>query len=135
LSVAIRVISFHSDFPCEDIDECPDMLDRHKWTIVVIEDPCKKDSDNDGISDCDDGCLHEKEMYNGYQDDDGCPDTPPSSTLPPEIPNEMKMQLAYMYAPTLYKGLKAVTFQAYPTCIAQSAATFTAVSLGHPADV
>jgi hypothetical protein len=34
-----------------------------------------------------------------------------------------------------YKGLKAVTFQAYITCIAQLAAAFTAVALGYKRDM
>lgn len=34
-----------------------------------------------------------------------------------------------------YRGLQAVTFQAYLTCIAQLAAAFTAVSLGHAIDM
>lgn len=41
----------------------------------------KKDSDNDGIPDVSDGCPKQKETVNGYQDADGCPDTPPAATV------------------------------------------------------
>ena len=37
----------------------------------------KKDSDSDGIPNTSDACPQEKETVNGYQDSDGCPDTPP----------------------------------------------------------
>ena len=36
-----------------------------------------KDTDHDGIPDTDDACPTEKETVNGYQDEDGCPDTVP----------------------------------------------------------
>ena len=38
----------------------------------------KKDSDRDGIPDASDGCPTQKETVNGYQDEDGCPDTAPT---------------------------------------------------------
>ncbi len=34
----------------------------------------KKDSDGDGIFDSDDKCPHQAEDFDGFQDDDGCPD-------------------------------------------------------------
>jgi hypothetical protein len=44
----------------------------------------KKDSDGDGISNANDACPNEKETVNGYQDNDGCPDTVPTAdTAPP----------------------------------------------------
>ena len=39
----------------------------------------KKDSDRDGIPDASDGCPTQKETVNGYQDEDGCPDTAPTT--------------------------------------------------------
>lgn len=36
-----------------------------------------KDFDRDGIPDSHDACITQKETYNGYQDQDGCPDTVP----------------------------------------------------------
>ena len=38
------------------------------------------DSDGDGIPDANDACPYQPENFNGYQDDDGCPDTPPPPT-------------------------------------------------------
>jgi outer membrane protein OmpA-like peptidoglycan-associated protein len=38
-----------------------------------------KDTDGDGIFDSDDRCPDQPETVNGYQDDDGCPDTVPDS--------------------------------------------------------
>jgi hypothetical protein len=64
-------------YSCEDAKErYPQSNRRTIATIEVKEDACKKDSDGDGINDCDDRCPHEEENYNGYQDEDGCPDTP-----------------------------------------------------------
>ena len=36
------------------------------------------DTDGDGIPDINDSCPTQAENFNGYQDDDGCPDTKPS---------------------------------------------------------
>lgn len=36
-----------------------------------------RDRDQDGIYDADDACLREPENLNGFEDDDGCPDTMP----------------------------------------------------------
>ncbi|MBS2017518.1 MAG: OmpA family protein [Deltaproteobacteria bacterium] len=41
---------------------------------AIDADPTR-DSDNDGIPDANDKCPDEPETYNGFQDDDGCPDT------------------------------------------------------------
>lgn len=38
------------------------------------------DPDGDGIINRNDACPFEPENFNGYQDEDGCPDTPPSSS-------------------------------------------------------
>lgn len=43
------------------------------------------DTDQDGIFDLSDGCINEKETFNNFQDEDGCPDTAPEPT-PEEIP-------------------------------------------------
>ncbi|RLJ07434.1 MAG: hypothetical protein DRP16_03500 [Candidatus Aenigmatarchaeota archaeon] len=45
-----------------------------------------RDTDNDGIKNCLDVCIKEPETYNGYEDEDGCPDsiqdeTPPSVSI------------------------------------------------------
>src|SRR5262245_48879316 len=40
----------------------------------------KKDTDGDGIPDVNDSCPKQKETINGYQDNDGCPDTPPPTS-------------------------------------------------------
>lgn len=37
----------------------------------------KQDSDGDGIFDEKDSCPYQKETFNNYQDNDGCPDVPP----------------------------------------------------------
>ncbi len=46
--------------------------------------PTVPDSDGDGILDPDDACPLEKEIFNGFQDTDGCPD----SILEPALPIE-----------------------------------------------
>jgi len=37
------------------------------------------DTDSDGIADSADQCINEAETMNGYQDEDGCPDTVPDA--------------------------------------------------------
>lgn len=46
-----------------------------------VTDPNTKDVDADGILDIYDACDTQKEVFNGYKDGDGCPDTLP--TTPP----------------------------------------------------
>lgn len=74
----------------EDMDGCPD-LDNDKDGVADAQDKCPlapqgvngtegcpmQDGDNDGIADAKDKCLQEKEILNGYQDEDGCPDKAP----------------------------------------------------------
>jgi hypothetical protein len=45
--------------------------------------PPPADSDADGLNDDADGCPADAENYNSYQDEDGCPDTPPENQPPP----------------------------------------------------
>jgi outer membrane protein OmpA-like peptidoglycan-associated protein len=40
--------------------------------------PCSHDRDGDGIPDCQDKCPDLPETYNGFQDEDGCPDINPN---------------------------------------------------------
>ena len=44
------------------------------WAKILI---CGRDLDRDGIPDRKDKCLNDPETYNGYMDDDGCPDQIP----------------------------------------------------------
>ena len=46
---------------------------------LIIIAPSIQDFDGDGIFDNVDSCPSQPENYNGYQDTDGCPDTPPIS--------------------------------------------------------
>jgi len=55
--------------------------------IGNVCDPCDdRDSDQDGIKNCLYQCPYDPETFNGYQDDDGCPDEKPKEgTIPPQI--------------------------------------------------
>lgn len=46
-----------------------------------------RDTDKDGIPDSKDACPTQPENYNGYQDTDGCPDTPPTTTPTGDVTN------------------------------------------------
>jgi OOP family OmpA-OmpF porin len=81
-------------------DKCPDTAgvrptgcpDRDGDTFIDEEDKCPevagvapdgcpvKDTDGDGIFDPDDDCPYEPENFNGYEDEDGCPEK-----LPPKL--------------------------------------------------
>ena len=68
------------------------------WLDAIDSAPAKEDIDGDGIPDFNDACPLQKETVNGYQDNDGCPDTPPSSgggegeRTPQVIKEEEKLQ-------------------------------------------
>lgn len=55
---------------------------REQLKEVVFEEP--KDTDGDGYVDPEDDCPYRPENYNGYEDEDGCPDE-----LPQEVENFM----------------------------------------------
>jgi OmpA-OmpF porin, OOP family len=58
-------------------DRCP--KDQEDNLPPNPSDGCAApDRDGDGIADSRDGCAGEKEAFNGYRDEDGCPDTIPS---------------------------------------------------------
>jgi hypothetical protein len=48
--------------------------------LRVVED-APLDSDGDGFIDSEDGCINLAENFNGFQDDDGCPDADPPITM------------------------------------------------------
>ena len=64
----------------DDVDECVTEKEDHK--PPKADDGCKADPndlDGDGVGKAD-KCPNEAETQNGYQDDDGCPDTLPVET-------------------------------------------------------
>ncbi len=69
--LAIAIPNAHAAFDNSPADKCTDR-------VVVVAKPIPKpgDRDGDGIKDPDDKCPDVPEVYNGYQDDDGCPDDP-----------------------------------------------------------
>ena len=72
------------EFKERDFWEAEDQLTRCNqlaeglWNDILA---CREDLDRDGISDYKDKCLKEPEIYNGYRDDDGCPDEMPKRAL------------------------------------------------------
>lgn len=70
-----------SGCPDTDGDTFIDKVDACIEVPGVAPDGCPpKDSDDDKIYDVEDDCPFEKEIYNGVDDDDGCPDD-----VPPEL--------------------------------------------------
>ncbi len=72
------------EFDEKDFWEAEDYLKRCKnkakglWERILA---CSKDLDRDGIADHKDQCLDDPEIYNGYKDEDGCPDQTPKKAL------------------------------------------------------
>jgi OOP family OmpA-OmpF porin len=60
-------------------DKCPKVKGLPQFKGCPNEESL--DSDGDGIPDYKDKCPDAAENKNGYQDDDGCPDTPPPPTV------------------------------------------------------
>lgn len=63
----------------------PQQEDIDRDDIGNVCDSCDdRDSDQDRIKNCLDKCPKEKETFNNYQDDDGCPDLIPEAPAPIE---------------------------------------------------
>ncbi|CAN5681429.1 hypothetical protein BH11MYX1_BH11MYX1_08150 [soil metagenome] len=60
----------------------PEPEDTRVQRVAQVDFP---DRDNDGIRDDLDKCPDDPETYNGFQDDDGCPDT--LADAPPTLPD------------------------------------------------
>ena len=63
--------------PDKDGDGVPDAKDKCPDVPAKTPDGCPPDRDGDGIIDSKDKCPDKPETKNGYNDDDGCPDTVP----------------------------------------------------------
>jgi len=61
------------------VTELEDRVSQLEEKIDILLPP---DSDNDGIPDSSDDCPTEPETINGFEDTDGCPDTPPPTSDP-----------------------------------------------------
>jgi len=62
----------------EDLLVSCQRLSQGLWDRIVL---CGQDTDEDGIPDSTDQCPDQPETYNGYRDEDGCPDRVPSRAL------------------------------------------------------
>jgi OmpA-OmpF porin, OOP family len=74
----------------DDEDGCPDpdndgdgVPDKYDQCPIVAGDRTRDgcpllDADKDGVADADDRCPEQAELYNGYLDEDGCPDEAPT---------------------------------------------------------
>ncbi len=62
---------------------------KYEFLFVEGTNVTYPDKDGDGVRDNIDKCLNEKENYNGFEDGDGCPDTPQPDTKCSYEENEM----------------------------------------------
>jgi len=54
---------------------CVDAIDNDLDGLIDFADPdCTPDADNDGLSNIDDNCPVDAEDFDGFEDEDGCPD-------------------------------------------------------------
>jgi hypothetical protein len=67
-----------------------DIMTKWYYKSIASVTPESLDKDGDGIRDDNDDCVNSKETFNGYNDDDGCPDsvpnTPKSTPVTPVTP-------------------------------------------------
>lgn len=62
------------------------------WAKILV---CARDLDRDGIADRKDGCLNDPETYNGYMDEDGCPDRVPRRAVLTEDRIEILVPISF----------------------------------------
>lgn len=118
----------------EDSDGCPDN-DNDGDGVADLEDNCPNhpgprsnqgcataDKDGDGIADGLDKCPSEKEVVNGYKDDDGCPDDAPAGVKVSSRRIELPKPILFVgrtaeFDTTSYAVLDSVvsTLQSMPT--------------------
>lgn len=74
--IVAELIDSDKDGLADISDNCPNMAnaDQIDTDGDRMGDACDTDDDKDGILDTNDKCAKEPENYNGYQDNDGCPD-------------------------------------------------------------
>lgn len=90
-----------------DDDGCPDP-DNDNDTLADEFDKCPNepgdrinngcpnlDRDKDGVSDANDKCPDNPETMNGYLDEDGCPDSPPSRVVVTRTQIEIKERIQF----------------------------------------
>jgi len=105
----------------KDEDGCPD-LDNDGDGVVDIQDQCvdvpgskenngcpEDDKDKDGIPDRTDKCPDKPENYNGYKDEDGCPDNRP--TLVTQTADAIEIKGAVQFATGSSKIVGGRSFQ------------------------
>lgn len=87
-SVSGNLHMHYTDFPAIKMTIPIGANDLKSWyTAKVTNDNPVTDTDGDGINDSSDQCPTQPENFNGYQDTDGCADSPPS-TEPPSNPTD-----------------------------------------------
>ena len=62
------------------------------WAKILV---CARDLDRDGIADRKDECLNDPETYNGYMDEDGCPDRTPRRAVLTEDRIEILVPISF----------------------------------------
>jgi outer membrane protein OmpA-like peptidoglycan-associated protein/opacity protein-like surface antigen len=67
-------------------DSDRDLLDDYEEIFIYFTNPIDPDTDGDGFVDGRDKCPLEPETYNGYKDDDGCPDEKPDTIFNQKTP-------------------------------------------------
>ena len=82
--------------------------------------PQPRDSDRDGIPDSLDRCMNNPETFNGYQDSDGCPDTPPSSPTRTQSDNWIGPIVGIIIASIIVGIIIAIVKKKKPKEIAES---------------
>ena len=105
----------------KDEDGCPDP-DNDGDGVIDVEDQCvdvpgskenngcpEEDKDKDGIVDRVDKCPDKPENYNGFQDDDGCPDNRP--TLVTQTGDAIEIKGSVEFATNSSKIVGARSFQ------------------------
>ncbi len=80
--------------------------------IGGLTDPLNPDSDGDGILDGTDRCPRVAETINGFEDEDGCPDTRPALVAAPRVPDYFRLGQMFVVENIEFELGKAIISQA-----------------------
>lgn len=110
-------------------------MDAIGWVTLLALAAPNIDGDGDGVPDRDDKCPADAEIYNGYQDGDGCPDLAPQPAASAGEVGKIVERIAFAHDSAELKPPSFPVLDAIAIVIRNQPQQFPVVALeGHAAD-